>query len=305
MGLRGRLGNNLWEFAAGLGIARALDAELLFDCHRVPEHVRFLPQLLGENYREATAAELRGVGVASVRAGTAPTVARFALRRTHELGRRLRGKSRGVLDLLDHTDVFRPEFFALDPPVYLTGYFQDLAFFAGVTDEVAAWMQFPNDGASLPDGRDTVAVTFRRGDYNLFEAGLRVDYYDRAMQAVADELGAPTFVLFGDDPEFVDLFAERAVQRGHSVVSALPLGHHPLTQLRLVGECNHAILANSTFSWWGAWLGDRRGGAGRIVIAPKGFFGRNLRDGWRELEEVPGTAVTYDLSAYKARAAFD
>src|SRR5439155_5599128 len=127
----------LWQFASGLGIARALDAPLLFDGHRVPEPVRYLPELLGANYREATAGELRRVGIASVRSGTAPTVARFALRRTHELGRRLRGKGPGQLDLPDSTASFRPELFALDPPVYVTGYFQDQAFFTRVADEVA------------------------------------------------------------------------------------------------------------------------------------------------------------------------
>jgi hypothetical protein len=304
MGLRGRLGNNLWEFASGLGIARALDAELLFDGHRVPEPVRYLPELLGANYREATAAELRRVGVASIREGTAPTVARFALRRSHELVRRVQRKGQGQYVTHDATAGFRPELFALDLPVYLSGYFQDEAFFAAIDDEVAAWMRWPADGATLPDHPDTVAVSFRRGDYNLFEAGLPLDYYDRAMQMVADEVGAPTFVLFGDDPEFVELFAERAERRGHTVASALPMGEHPLTQLRLLGECDHAILANSTFAWWGAWLGDRRAADGRIVIAPSGWFGRNHRSGWRSLDEVEGRAVAHDLSTYRPAAAY-
>jgi hypothetical protein len=297
------LGNNLWEFASGLGMARATGAVLLFDGHRVPEPVHLLPELLGVHYREATPAELRRVGVASTRQGTGPTVARFALRTAHELARRARHKGPGQYVTHDTTAGFRPELFALDLPVYLSGYFQDEAFFAAVADEVAACMQWPDDGASLAGHRDTVGVSFRRGDYNLFEAGLPLDYYDRAMRLVADELEAPTFVLFGDDPAFVEMFAERAQRRGHEVVSALPLGHHPLTQLRMLAECDHAILASSTFAWWGGRLGDRHHTDGRIVVAPTGWFGRNQRPGWREVDEVPGASVAHDLATYGPAAA--
>jgi hypothetical protein len=304
MGLRGRLGNNLWEFASGLGMARAIGAELLFDAHRVPAQVQFLPELLGSHYREATAAELRRVGVASTRDGTAPTVARFALRHTHALARRVRGKGPGQLVRRELTGLYRPELFALDPPVYVSGFFQDETFFRDLGDEVAAWMQgWPDDGASLADLGTTVAVSFRRGDYNLFEAGLPLEYYDRAMRMVAEEVDAPTFVLFGDDPAFVEMFAERAQQRGHAVVSALPRGEHPLTQLRLLGECDHAILANSTFAWWGAWLGDRRAEARRIVLAPPGWFGVNLRAGWREVD-VRGVAPGHTLEAIGRAATY-
>ena len=210
MGLRGRLGNNLWQYAAGLAMARAIDAELLFDGHRVPEDAHLLPELLGPNYREVTPAQLRRVGVATFGDGTAPTVARFALRHGHELGRRLRGKGPGQVVRGDLTDRYRPELFALEPPVYLTGYFQDLAFLAGIEDELTASLRWPDD-VSLPAGlTNTVGVSFRRGDFNLYDAALPLDYYDRAMRIVADEVAEPTFVLFGDDPEFVELFAERA-----------------------------------------------------------------------------------------------
>jgi hypothetical protein len=308
MGLRGRLGNNLWQYAAGLALGRAMDAELLFDGHRVPEAAHLLPRLLGADYREATTAELRGVGVASFRDGTGPTVTRFALRQTHELARRLRGKSSGQVVRGDLTDRYRAELFELDPPVYVSGFFQDQAFLAGIEDDVAAGIRGPDHGTSLPEGvGTTVSVSFRRGDYNLYDAGLPLDYYDRAMRVVSDEVDAPTFVLFGDDPAFVEMFAERAQRRGHEVLSGLELGPGPLTQLRLLAACDHAILANSTFAWWGAWLGDRRGDrrsdCGRIVIAPTAWFRRAHPAQWRELDIVPGEASVNDLIEYAPSAA--
>lgn len=303
MGLRGRLGNNLWQYAAGLAMARAADAELRFDGHRVAPAAHLLPELLGPRYREATPAELRRVGVASFREGTAPTVTRFALRRGHELSRRLRGKGAGQVVRGDLTDRYRPELLALDPPVYVSGHFQDEAFLAVIEDELLASLRWP-DSTPLPDGLErTVAVSFRRGDYNLYDACLSLDYYDRAMRIVADEVDAPTFVLFGDDDAFVDMFAERARRRGHAIVSGLELGSGPLTQLRLMGACDHAIIANSTFAWWGAWLGDQRDVPGRVVVVPDHWFTRAQRAQWRALEIVPGERWTNALVDYTASAA--
>lgn len=296
--------SNLWQFASGLGMARALDARLCFDCHRVPEPVRLLPELIGRNYEEVTPAELRRVGVASFHPGPRASLARFALRQAHDYGRRALHKRPAQMILYDGGDDFREELFELDLPAYIAGYFQDERFFAAVADELAEAIRWPGGTTSLPDDVGaTVAVSFRRGDFNVFSAGLPVDYYDRAMRILADTLGRPTFVLFGDDPAFVDLFAERAEHRGYSVVSALPLGHDPITQLRLISECDHAILANSSFAWWGAWLGDRRDERGRTVIAPAGW-GRSVRERWIPLEEVPGVATTYDLSTLGPPAAW-
>ena len=81
MELQGRLGNCLWQFASGLGIARTLGADLVFDSHRVFEPLRLLPELLGERYEEATTAQLRGVGVAKPDPGVVPTVTRSLFRR--------------------------------------------------------------------------------------------------------------------------------------------------------------------------------------------------------------------------------
>ena len=304
MALRGRLGNNLWQFASGLGIARALDARLCFDCHRVPEPVRLLPELIGANYEEVTPAELRRVGVASFRPGPRAALERFALRQAHDYARRALGKSPAQVILYDGGDDFRAELFEHDLPAYVAGYFQDERFFATVADEVAGAIRWPGGTTSIPDDLGTtVAVSFRRGDYNLFGAGLPLDYYDRAMRILDDTVGRPTFVLFGDDPAFVDLFAERAEHRGYSVFSALPLGHDPITQLRLMSECDHAILANSSFAWWGAWVGDRRNERGRTVIAPAGSA-TSIREHWTPLEEVPGIATTYDLSTFGPPAAW-
>ena len=303
MRLHGRLGNNLWQFASGLGIATALDARLCFDSRAMPAQLRLLQELIPSTYEEATPDELRRVGVGPLRVGSRASVERWALRQGSNLERRLRHRKPARISLYDPADTFDDERFELDLPAYIGGYFGDERIFEAVADQVAEAIRWPASSAALPDDLGTtVAVSFRRGDYNLFEAGLPVDFYDRAMQEIADRVAEPTFVLFGDDPAFVGLFAEHAARLGYSVVSALQFGHDPITQLRMQSECHHAIVANSTFAWWGAWLGDRRGEPGRTVIAPAGT-GRLVRVGWTALEELPGKPVTYDLANQRRSSA--
>jgi hypothetical protein len=303
MALHGRLGNNLWQSASGLGIARTLGADLVFDSRRVREPLRLLPDLLGDHYEEATPAQLRQVGVLTSRPGIAPAAAQAAFRRSHDLGRRVRGKGPALRLMYNDEDRYRDDLFSLDLPAYVGGFFEDERFFSTVADEVAERIRWPEGTVQLPaELHDTVAVSFRRGDFNVFEAGLPLEYYDRAMRQIAKTVSAPTYVIFGDDPAFVEMFVERAEHRGHVAVSGLAFGRDPITQLRLLSECEHAVLSNSTFAWWGAWLGDRRGDPDRAVIAPT-WFDWKIRHGWTVLEEVPGTVTTYDLSTWRRSAA--
>jgi hypothetical protein len=109
-------------------------------------------------------------------------------------------------------------------------------------------------------------------------------------------------VLFGDDPGFVELFAERARQRNHRVFNALDLGTDPIHQLEWLSECEHAIVPDSSFAWWGAWLGDRRGDPGRLVIAPS-EWPHKVRDGWRGLDTVEGAVTERQLDMPRRSAA--
>jgi hypothetical protein len=106
----------------------------------------------------------------------------------------------------------------------------------------------------------------RRGDYTLQVEGnvaLPINYYARAIAQFKDILGNPTFFVFSDDIEF-------AKENLGKDISAVFVDHNdPLSaheDLRLMSSCRHHIIANSTFSWWGAWL---NGSDDKIVLAPR------------------------------------
>jgi hypothetical protein len=117
------------------------------------------------------------------------------------------------------------------------------------------------DGASV-----SVSLHVRRGDYTLAAEGniaLPLDYYRRAIDLIRERFSDPTFFIFSDDLEFARQNLPTDIRRifveGNDDFSS----HE---DLRLMAACQHHIIANSSFSWWGAWLNPRED---KIVIAPR------------------------------------
>jgi hypothetical protein len=161
--------------------------------------------------------------------------------------------------------------------LYLVGYWQTHLMAEEVAEElrVELTMKEPAQGKTLEvmqqisRSRNPVSLHVRRGDSALAAEGkvvLPMEYYSDAISAFRKRLVDPTFFVFSDDMPFVKENLPRdprMVFVDHNDTSA---AHE---DLRLMSSCHHHILANSTFSWWGAWLNPR---TDRIVIAPKRWF---------------------------------
>ena len=136
---------------------------------------------------------------------------------------------------------------------------------------------------------DSVMVHVRRGDYVSLAAAAAnhgtctPEYYRAALDLLRQTVPAPTLFVFSDDPAW-------ATANLRFDVPTRYVSHNPPSEpdqdLRLMSACRHAIIANSSFSWWGAWLGQ---GERRVVIAPSRWFadGRPTPDliptDWRTL----------------------
>jgi Glycosyl transferase family 11 len=110
-----------------------------------------------------------------------------------------------------------------------------------------------------------VSIHVRRGDYALWGGGPRVlsfRYYAQAIKAVIERVGKPEFFVFSDDIGF----AQEMLPKGERMTF---VGHNdeanPHEDLRLMSGCRHHIIANSSFSWWGAWLNPD---PAKVVCAP-------------------------------------
>jgi hypothetical protein len=153
----------------------------------------------------------------------------------------------------------------------LRGYFEHERYFSDVAPEVETAIHLPPTDDVLPRElpRPIVSVTFRRGDFNSLGWSLPLDYYEAALSHLCERIRPGTLLALGDDPGFNEL-AEPWLQRFAPVVNGLRLSGDPVTNLAMLAACDHSVIANSTFSWWGAWLSERRAPSPgeRMVFAP-------------------------------------
>ena len=117
-----------------------------------------------------------------------------------------------------------------------------------------------------------MSLHIRRGDYvsNAKIAGVHgtiaLDYYARAAALIAERAGGdPVFFVFSDDPAW----AAANLTLGWPTRIVDHNGARASEDLRLMAACRHHIIANSSFSWWGAWLSPA---ADKTVVAPQPWF---------------------------------
>ena len=129
----------------------------------------------------------------------------------------------------------------------------------------------------------SVFIHVRRDDYllpmNSWMGILPMSYYEKAMEVVKARCSDAKFFVFSDDPEWCRKNFKDCVIVDHN--KAGTTGNGPGQEhedLFLMSLCRHAIIANSSFSWWGAWLGD--GQSDRIVVAPNQWFNGTLGGRW-------------------------
>jgi hypothetical protein len=158
----------------------------------------------------------------------------------------------------------------VSPSCVLSGYFQSEKYFVQYAHAIASSIMLPPAGEAFDKlAQPVVGVAFRRGDYNAHGWQLPLSYYDHALARLADEVSPGTLLILGDDPEFAELVMPR-LARFAPVVNGLRLSNDPLVNLSMLSRCDHNVLANSSYAWWGAWLAEqRRNGANRVTIAPE------------------------------------
>jgi len=177
---------------------------------------------------------------------------------------------------------FDPKLDRVAVPVYMRGYFQSFRYLEGVEDSIRSEFQVRTPPAGqnaqlleMIRGSNSVAVHIRRGDYVTdpgvarMHGALPLDYYLWALRLIVHRAGAATLFVFSDDI----YWAQANLATGLPTVF---VGHNGPDQdyedLRLMSACKHFVIANSSFSWWAAWLGTHEG---KIVCAPARWMASN------------------------------
>lgn len=178
---------------------------------------------------------------------------------------------------------------------YLDGYWQSEKYFINIADQIRKDFTFklPMQSANAELVRqialvNSVSLHVRRGDYasnpkNIATHGLcSIEYYRAAIIHIVKHIKSPNFFVFSDDIEWVK--DNLKLDFPHQYVDHNQ-GKESYNDMRLMSLCKHNIIANSSFSWWGAWLNSNEK---KLVIAPKQWFAHKVNTS----DLIPGGWLT-------------
>ena len=163
--------------------------------------------------------------------------------------------------------------------VYIEGYWQSENYFKSIRNillkeifiEDASFSSYMLEyKSSIRQTKNSVSIHIRRGDYvsntqtTAFHGLCGLEYYRNAMQHIEQSIPNPTYFVFSDDKAYV-----KEVFSGKQHIIIIENVPYDYEELFLMSYCNHHIIANSSFSWWGAWLNDS---SKKQVIAPARWF---------------------------------
>lgn len=268
--LSGGLGNQLFQYAAGLALSERLNTELCID----------KSFLAGRQWRvtkrkfELDTFKLNASKYSSFFSPLMPQLIKFP--------RLFSALTRWTL--VYENQLIEPSyFFNLPINSYLIGHWQSQTYLKGLNKEIL-FSCFPTqDDLSIANRnmlenikhQNSVGVHIRRGDYvtnskaNKFHSLLSKSYYFKAVSKIQEANKKTHFYIFSDDIEWCE--KNLTIFDGpHTFVRKKSAAWEDLL---LMGNCKHLIIANSSYSWWSAWLGDYiYGSQNRVVIAPKRWF---------------------------------
>jgi len=275
VGLSGGLGNQMFQYATGRALSLRLGVPLVLD-------------LSWFSGRQDRVYSLSPFTISATRVGDRADKADQHSRWMSLVGRiarRLAFRRMG-------SPIFRERFFHFDPtviglsaPVYLDGYWQSERYFSDARDLVAGdfSLKYPMGSQSIEMlekivASEAICVHVRRGDYvtnpvaSAVHGLCQLDYYQQGLKAVLHGMTDPHCFIFSDDPDWVRGNLKLPIA---STIVDFNTGNMAHEDLCLMAACKHFVLANSSLSWWGAWLcayADKR------VVAPKKWFQNDKKD---------------------------
>jgi len=272
--LQGGLGNQLFQYAAGRAVALKTNSDLFLEPSRVSK--RFNSKTPPRNFHLPQFNINASTTHSPISKNSFLTFRLKVFSLLRPFFRKLAGHICRV-HKDHHPRRFSPSVLTLPCEAFLFGYYQSEKYFRNISDilrEEITLSEKPSGQneqlKSQIERQNAVSVHVRRGDYTSHGWVLPSDYYRTAIERICASTEDVTLFFFSDDLEWV---------RSH-IRAFLPF-HFPSKRvryvdcngekdapedLRLMRSCRHNIIANSTFSWWGAWLNQH---SKKVVLAPK------------------------------------
>ncbi len=269
--LIGGLGNQMFQYALGRSLALHRNEELLLD-HS------FFNEIGSHTPREYECGIFHlDSSIASDELLRSFDPSRFSLLKNLLLEKFLGSHVKRRLNEKSHA--FQSEVFDAKGDLHLVGYWQTEKYFLQFEKEIRRDFEFARNA----EGRNAelllelsrlngVSIHIRRGDYvtntsaNDFHGLCSLEYYSAGIEYVLSRVPDATFYVFSDDIEWARLNIRIPAP---TIFIDHNQGRSSWEDMRLMSQCQHHIIANSSFSWWGAWLNPS---PDKIVIAPSKWF---------------------------------
>jgi hypothetical protein len=268
--LKGGMGNQMFQYALAAIIAKRNNTELFIDksffrIAGVTQHTsrNFELKVFNNDYKEASSEQKMIFRKLSF---------------TNQIKKKL--KLNYPKTYYEQSFSFNPEILKLKTPLYLNGYFQSYRYLSG--DEIFIKSQFEFSSQKLDENNyrllnaikkyNSISVHIRRGDYvndqstQKFHGNCGLAYYREALDYFMKEKKAILF-FFSDDIAWVKQNFNTLSY--NKVFVDQNKNENSWKDMLLMSSCKHNIIANSSFSWWAAWLNSYKN---KIIIAPKIWF---------------------------------
>lgn len=265
--IKGGIGNQLFCYAASRRLAFVNCAELVLDSESGFER--------DYNYRRHYALDHFNISSrkANKRESFDKPIRRLSFYFKSGLNRILPYSMRSYLK--QEGDDFDPRLLSLKikRDIYIDGYWQSEAYFFDIFETIRAELKIkpPKDLLNLrmadkinKTNSIAIHVRFFNQSDSVNSKNVSIDYYVNALELMVKKFPDSHYYIFSDQPQQAMAF----LKFPNSSVTFVDhnLGdENAYADLWLMAQCRHFIIANSTFSWWGAWLG---GGQNKVVIAP-------------------------------------
>ncbi|MBU2539052.1 MAG: alpha-1,2-fucosyltransferase [Proteobacteria bacterium] len=268
--IMGGLGNQMFQFAAGRQLAARHKTVVKMDISDFENYNLHDYGLSVFNINELFASKEEINLLKEPEAGTWKKRIKKVLRCPNKLGK---------THIKEKHYHFDPEILSLSDFVYLDGYWQSEKYFLDIADvirnEFTITLSQTDENSALTqqiNSCESVSLHVRRGDYVTDEKTKTIhgtcglDYYRRCIADLSQKVPHPCFFIFSDDPEWT----KQNLKITHPATFISHNGPEKnYEDLRLMSQCRHHIIANSSFSWWGAWLGQY---PDKLVLSPSGWF---------------------------------
>jgi hypothetical protein len=268
--LQGGLGNQMFQYAAARAISN--NNQILFDTNFLTSNTKTTSSF--------TPRKLELSVFKNIKIQVAYNLTIYILKKSAFVSRYL--KSLFFIDAKIISEAENGVFVNLsrgqNATVYLDGYFQNENNFKVIRKQLLHDFKFPlltdaykNMESKIRSISNSISIHVRRGDYlkpevNIYHGTLPPIYYQKAQKRIEERVSCPHYFIFSDDPDWC---RSNLLFLANDATIVSETNHAGWEDMYLMSLCQHHIIANSTYSWWGAWLNEN---PYKIVIAPDKWF---------------------------------